>query len=851
MSKDIQNVPIDIDLPSFFKAFYPNDKTTIFFRTLSDREKNDNGKKYSVERRFLDGIIPTLTADNKQNRGVFFVVCGGGNTNKDVLASGSCTAQFMEIDDRPMQDQLKEINDFSLRPSIVVRTRKSLHCYWLLKNGDIKRFRGIQKQLIAKFHSDKAIKNESRVMRVPHFNHCKGDPVRVEVIHFEPELRYTQDEISSVLPEIKDNDAEGRTAANKITKDNSGKIPHGQRRSYLVQKAGELVNRLYQEDDTTITAALMNIARNDLDLSVPLVSGWEGLERDLSKIVSDFKRAKQKELEEGPAIDWKYNVRAWYLRNPGKELPTPMTQADWGKVRAAGDEQRAEEASSDQGATQHGEVRGTRERVLERLRTIHPELCYKWDDKGDGNLFADLFKNHIRWNTTSKQWYYYNGKIWKEDEGGMIASRYGKALADCLVRYASEIEDEEKRFKYMNHVLKLGQLSNRKRMLEDARDRHFVTAAMFDQGIYLLNLQNGVLDLKSGELLEHDPSLLLSKICNVSYDPQATCDRWQQYMDEVMQGSVEKINYLQKIVGYSLTGDTREETCFILYGKTTRNGKSLFCETICNLLGGEGGYGLSTPPEVLALKKNKDSRQASGDVARLNNCRFLNASEPPKKMIFDVGLLKTLLGRDSITARHLYEREFQFVPQFKLLINTNFLPLITDDTLFSSGRINVITFDRHFSEEEQDKTLKDRFRQPDEMSGILNWCLEGLLNYWNEGLKPPEAVRIATNDYRKQSDKMGLFVGEVLEKKSGHNLSAGKVYSLYQDWCGANGYGQENKSNFFAELKTRGMFLPSGTVNGVTVRNVVPGYDVSADWMGSLLPNLSPSEQSANVRKIS
>ena len=211
-------------------------------------------------------------------------------------------------------------------------------------------------------------------------------------------------------------------------------------------------------------------------------------------------------------------------------------------------------------------------------------------------------------------------------------------------------------------------------------------------------------------------------------------------------------------------------------------------------------------------------------------CRFLNASEPPKRMIFDVGLLKMLLGRDTITARFLQKNIFQFTPCFKLFMNTNFLPLITDDTLFSSGRLNVISFDRHFSEQEQDKSLKDLFREPEAMSGILNWCLEGLAAYFEEGATPPEAVRIATQAYRELSDKVGLFMGEVLEPKQGNNIPAGRVYGLYQQWCCDNGYGRENKANFFAELKAKGVFLPSGTVCGKTVRNIVSVFDVAHDF---------------------
>lgn len=229
-------------------------------------------------------------------------------------------------------------------------------------------------------------------------------------------------------------------------------------------------------------------------------------------------------------------------------------------------------------------------------------------------------------------------------------------------------------------------------------------------------------------------------------------------------------------------------------------------------------------PETLAVKQNTDSRVANGDVARLSGCRFCNASEPPKRMLFDTALLKSLLGRDSITARHLHQREFSFVPKFKLVINTNYLPVIADDTVFSSGRINVISFDRHFEPEEQDKHLKERLRQDKELSGILNWCIEGLRLYRLEGLKPPKAVISATETYRSDSDKIGNFIKECLTK-TGKNSSVKSVYELYTNWCNDNGFGVENKGNFIAELKNKGIYGSSGTVRGKTVKNIVKGYE--------------------------
>lgn len=459
------------------------------------------------------------------------------------------------------------------------------------------------------------------------------------------------------------------------------------------------------------------------------------------------------------------------------------------------------------------------------LKEMHAEQ-YETTDKGFGRLFAEVFKNQHRYNPSRKDFMRYDGKRWVDDIEGLSTRKSGKLLSDALVRYAVNVDADGK---YLKAVTPLCNLRNRDAMLKDSRDIHYFTNEQLDTNDYLLNLQNGTLDLSENapQFREHDPDLLLSKICNVEYDPAAVCNEWEKFLLEIMQGDRDKIRYLQKIAGLSLTGNTQEETCFILYGSTTRNGKSTFCETLIYLL---GDYALTMKPETLAVKQNLDSRQASGDVARLAGCRFVNASEPPKRMLFDTALLKSLLGRDSITARHLHQREFEFIPKFKLVINTNYLPTITDDTVFSSGRINVISFDRHFEPHEQDKHLKDRLRQKRELSGILNWCIEGLRLYRKEGLEPPEAVKNATEVYRNDSDKIGSFINECLTK-SERNSKAKDIYDVYAKWCDSNGYGTENKQNFFAELKNKGVFSNSGTVEGKTVKNIVKGYVVNNDFI--------------------
>lgn len=464
-------------------------------------------------------------------------------------------------------------------------------------------------------------------------------------------------------------------------------------------------------------------------------------------------------------------------------------------------------------------------RLEQVLKDLHAER-YETSDKGFGRLFADVFKDKHRYNPSRKDFMRYDGKRWVDDIEGLGARASAKVLSDALVRYAVNVDTEGK---YLKAVAALCNIRNRNNMLQDSKDVYFFSNEQLDVNDYLLNVQNGTLDLSGNEpvFLSHSPDMLLSKICNAEYDPAADCREWKKFLMEIMQGDKEKISYLQKIAGLSLTGCTQEETCFILYGSTTRNGKSTFCETLIYLL---GDYALTMKPESLAVKQNLDSRQASGDIARLAGCRFCNASEPPKRMLFDTALLKSLLGRDSITARHLHQREFSFIPKFKLVINTNYLPTITDDTVFSSGRINVISFDRHFEPQEQDKDLKNRLRDKQELSGILNWCIEGLQLYRKEGLKPPVAVQTATDTYRTDSDKIGNFINECLTK-TGQNSKAKDIYEVYSKWCEENGFGVENKSNFFAELKTKGLFANSGTVEGKTVKNIVKGYTVETDFI--------------------
>lgn len=461
-------------------------------------------------------------------------------------------------------------------------------------------------------------------------------------------------------------------------------------------------------------------------------------------------------------------------------------------------------------------------RMLEKLKKLMPEKRYSNNDIGMSELFTDMFKSQLRYNTTAKQWYYFNGQVWKEDAGAMIARQKMKELSKTLLAYIPYIKDEDKKDSYLKYIKTLGNYNTRKKILEDSQSKMFISQTDFDKNKDFFNCQNGTLNLKTFEFIDHNPDDLLSKISNVVYNAKANCPQFKKFMNEIMLHNKNKIDFLQKILGYSVTAETLLEECFILYGKTTRNGKGTLMDTILYML---GDYGMTAVPETLALKKWKDSSKASGDIARLNGCRFVNISEPSHDMVIDSALLKTLTGRDKITARFLNQNEFEFYPMFKLFINSNYLPIINDDTVFKSNRINVITFDKHFSEDEQDKTLKDKLKAENELSGIFNWCLEGLKNFREEGLTTPKEIKIATAEYEKKNDKIDKFFKQELVKNSKKNLSCNNTYNKYCEWCDKNKLPSLSKGEFMQYLKEKKYWQKQGTVNGKTVQNVVKGYE--------------------------
>ena len=438
---------------------------------------------------------------------------------------------------------------------------------------------------------------------------------------------------------------------------------------------------------------------------------------------------------------------------------------------------------------------------VDRLKELDPtnQSKYPWNDIGAGHIFADLFQDRLRYVPERKMWFYYENGIWNKDTGSLRAMKYCMELANLMYTFALEITDEDKRKVYIKYSSKWQNHSTRVNILKDAQVHHPIHYGEFDADIYIFNCKNGTLHIDTGEFTEHRSTDLLTKISSVTYDPTARSERFTTYIDEIMSSDKDRAKFLQKILGYGLTGDTRHECMTILYGATTRNGKGTLCESVLKVL---GEYGCTSRAETIAMKNYTNGSQPSEDVARLAGVRFVNISEPTKGMVLDAAKIKAMTGNDTLNARYLHENSFDFQPQFKIYVNTNYLPVINDMTLFTSDRIIIIPFDRHFDEHTRDTSLKQKFAEPDVQSAILNWLLAGYRLLRKEGLRLPKSVRDATERYQHDSDKMVLFFEDNLVADDTAEELTSTVYARYKGWCQENGCYAEGMKNFKQGLET-------------------------------------------------
>ena len=312
----------------------------------------------------------------------------------------------------------------------------------------------------------------------------------------------------------------------------------------------------------------------------------------------------------------------------------------------------------------------------------------------------------------------------------------------------------------------------------------------------ILNVDGAVINLADGTSRPNTSDDYCTKIANVKFDPNAKCPVFMKFLDRIMAGSNQMKDYLQRAAGYSLTGSTKEQCFFIAHG-TGANGKSVLLNILRDMM---GSYGLNMAMDTL-MSKSKGGG-ISNDIARLCGTRMVTAMEGESNQKMAESLIKQMTGGDKITARFLFKEHFDFTPEFKLWLGTNFKPPLSGDDQATWRRVNLIPFDVVIPLEERDGDLPLKLKS--EVSGILNWAIDGAIEWAKNGLQPPEEVLSATREYKSEMDTFSRFCSDVVVKKPGAKTSKDDLFGAYHNWRRDEGGDDLEKRDVTSKMKRLG-----------------------------------------------
>lgn len=427
---------------------------------------------------------------------------------------------------------------------------------------------------------------------------------------------------------------------------------------------------------------------------------------------------------------------------------------------------------------------------------------YAMTDLGNSERFSDDHREIIRFVNQWQKWLVWNGSCWQPDESREVVRLASRTVRKMFLESWPEGGGVDKQLE--RHALN----SESKRSIQDflylasAQQGIPINARELDRDPMLFNLAEGTLDLNRGE---HRPAFqgdYITKQAEVSFDPAAECPIWTAFLETIMGGNVDLIGFLQRLAGYCLTGSTKEQKLFLLYGEGS-NGKSTFLNTLLHLW---GGYGRKVPSSLLLARRDGT---ASNELAELFGVRLAVASETGEGKRMAESLVKELTGGERLSGRRLYEQFFNWEPSHKVILTTNHKPEISGNDYAIWRRICLIPFMVTIPDEEQDRDLPAKLLA--EGPGILNWCLEGLRRYQEVGLVEPDQVTEAVTEYRNEMDRLRDFLEEKCTEKPFAEVKSSALRRAYEEWCQVNGETCLGAREFQNRLKNRGLSPRKGT----------------------------------------
>lgn len=781
----------------FFEQLYQDTEDGyMYLWTLPDRQTH----WYSVTD--IKKAASTALRLSTEHKDVYYGVglTGSKKTAKQRAESHDVVAMpgvWMDLDTKDdkhpnnpedINELIDLLNAFPIVPTIIVKSGRGVHAYWLTKElitCNTPNERQEARKLLTGFQATiqqsgqrrgwkfDSTADLSRILRVPGTMHYKSSPLPVGVIQSSG-VRYNFDDLEQYAMDVPVTSREKRA-------ENFTRLPSDRPAEYIMDNCAfvaQLKNPASMTEPQWFSA-MTNLSRGiggfDLihELAKPFLKEKYSFEKTEKKIQHAF--------YDNQPYGCAYIQKAFGFTgcpSGGCGVKAPI---GWATAKKKGKKKPEAETEADEF------------RPMEKVT-----------DVGNSDRFVRLFGDKVRYCHSFNSWLLWDGKRYKIDDSGQI---YGFAIKTIMSIYddANKIDSSEMRNNIVSQAKKCESHGRLTALLATSEHKVAITTDEMDNDDWLLNVSNGVIDLRTGQLLPHSHTRLITKLAPVAYDSKAECPVFLKFISDVFPGKKDVIDFIQVFLGYCLTGDTSEQKMAIAWGGGG-NGKGTLLNLILDVL---GDYGQQTSSGTLMVKQNET---ISNDIARMRGARYILASETEQGKKLNETLVKQMTGQDRLMARYLRCEFFEFMPKFKLFLMTNHKPNIRGEDAAIGRRIMLIPFTQKFEGTKIDKSLSKKLRDPKEMAGILNWLVQGCLRWQKEGLNPPSEVMEATNEYRFEMDIVGQWIEDCCVTADYIFTKTSVLYQNYVDWASKNGEKAVINAKIFGKnLSARGFEPKKGT----------------------------------------
>lgn len=682
---------------------------------------------------------------------------------------------------------------FPLPPSAIVHTGGGLHVYWFLAEpvgpSDFALVKSIIKALAFTFRADTNACDIPRILRIPGSANFKPEydpprPVTLSREDWHPEREFALSDFVALLP------VEGNVQtppAEKMTEEAGGKLPL-ELLGPVYEKCAELegmrrnaieAGRLLPEDQSGEHLARIRMA----NLYRAFDGGQERCVRDVLSHLEDYDpKETEKQLASlrgapPPCAELCPAGQCDAIKTLGKQSPIAFAYEARREARKA--EAPAIEAPSED-----------RPPFTEKFRAT---------DLWAARLFAFLHGQQAKHCGRRGGWFVYDGRRWAESECGEI-ERLAKELPKAILELALAEPEAEQRAKMFKFAAAMESASRIAAVLTLAATEEGIALPpdAFDADPWAFNVQNGTIDLRSGEIRPHRPEDLITNVSPAGWRGiDAKAPLFERFISEAMDGEEEKIGFLRRRAGYTVTGDMREQVFFFDHGPEAA-GKGTENRAEFDVM---GSYARATDIATFLTARRDGVRN---DIASLVGSRMVLAGEPEDGQVFDEGLIKILTGQDRTRVRFLFREAFETEATFKIRFQGNHRPHIRSTGGAMWRRLFIVPFTRTVPEEKRDKLLGEKLKSPDERAGILAWMVRGALEWQRDGLRPPASVRAAVADYRNAEDRLAPFLEDRCEVGEFLQVTAGGLYGSYKAWCESAGERPMSQRSLGLRLEEKG-----------------------------------------------